>query len=210
MLGRPFSAFCYGAPSRGVASHALLRHNNAAGKSHIQYDPPLSRLPAKQRSNATLFAGLNHVNENAIGAGSVVGLASWLARKEKTLLDIGARLCFVADLLSRNLASSTPRPTESALLPGKAPFCSSTARNARRLVGLAFGLPPSGNCGHTPSNRIRLSQRDVATAWQKHLFVAPLRGRLAHAGGFSPDDFQRTCPSKAQSLKPEGSVCAVE
>ena len=113
VLGCPFSAFCYGAPSRGMASHALLRHNNAAGKSHIQYDPQLSRLPAKQKSNATLFAGLKHVNKNAIGAGSVVGLAS-AGLQRKTLLRISARLCFVADLLNRNSASSTPRPNESA------------------------------------------------------------------------------------------------
>ena len=84
--------------------------------------------------------------------------------QRKTLLDIGAWLCFVADLLSRNSASSTPRPTESArfrpansvtlLLFGKAPFCSSTAHDAQGgqserleaalLAGLAFGLPPSG------------------------------------------------------------------
>ena len=93
-VGSSVLGLCYGAPSRGMASHALLRHNNAAGKSHIQYDPPLSRLPAKQKSNATLFAGLNHVNENAIGAGLLVGLASWLACKEKDAR-VGARICFV-------------------------------------------------------------------------------------------------------------------
>ena len=90
---RPFSAFCYGAPSRGVASHALLRHNNAAGKSHIQYDPPLSRLPAKQKSNATLFAGLNHANENAIGAGSVGLLRGWPAKKNTARHRCLALLC---------------------------------------------------------------------------------------------------------------------